>query len=122
MRLRLRPQRNGPIAVLENLQGPDVTADEAEQQKQIVQQEAELEKVIHQQIHSLARVFVAIDGTYKQLQGDERLRAAAAARLDAQWGYYEEGRITIDRFLDAVNKYVTAVGTKCRTRRPTIRR
>ena len=38
--------------------------------------------------------------------------AAAAQRLDAQRAYYEEGRITIDRFLDAVSQYATAVATE----------
>jgi len=41
-----------------------------------------------------------------------RLRAAAAQRLETQRAYYEEGRITIDRFLDAVSQHATGVGTE----------
>ena len=41
-----------------------------------------------------------------------RLRAAAALRLESQRVYYDEGRITIDRFLDAVSQYATAVATE----------
>ena len=106
----------GPIAVLEGRQSPDISTDEVKQQTQIVQQEAELEKVIRQQIHSLAWVFVGIDGSNKQLQGAKRLRLAAASRLDVEWSYYEEGRITIDRFLEAVEKYITAVGTEAQSK------
>src|SRR5262249_48154919 len=62
--------------------------------------------------HSLARFFLEIDANYKQFKTASRLRAAAAQRLDAQRSYYEEGRITIDRFLDAVSQYATAVATE----------
>jgi Outer membrane efflux protein len=91
---------------------PDVASDEPVQRKRITQQETELEQAIHQQIHSLARFFLEIDANYKQLQTAKRLRAAAGDRLETQLAYYEEGRITIDRFLDAVSQYATAVGTE----------
>ena len=71
-----------------------------------------MQQTIRQQIHSLARFFLEIDANYKQLQTAKRLRVAAADRLDAQRAYYEEGRITIDRFLHAVSLYATAVGTE----------
>jgi RNA polymerase sigma factor (sigma-70 family) len=38
----------------------------------------------------------------------ERRVAAAAQRLDAQRAYYEEGRITIDRFIDASLEFMLA--------------
>ena len=53
-----------------------------------------------------------IDANYKQYQTAKRLRSAAAERLEAQRGYYEEGRITIDRFLDAVSQYAAAVASE----------
>ena len=62
--------------------------------------------------HQLARYFLEIDANYKQFKTASRLRAAAAQRLDAQRAYYEEGRITIDRFLDAVSQYAQAVATE----------
>jgi outer membrane protein TolC len=70
------------------------------------------QQVVHQTTHSLARFFLEIDANYKQLRTATRLRQAAAQRLDAQRAYYEEGRITIDRFLDAVSQYTTAVATE----------
>jgi outer membrane protein TolC len=73
---------------------------------------ASLQQVVHQTTHSLARFFLEVDANYKQFQTASRLRAAAADRLDAQRAYYEEGRITIDRFLDAVSQYATAVATE----------
>jgi hypothetical protein len=73
---------------------------------------AYLQQVVHQTTHSLARFFLEIDANYKQFKTASRLRAAAAQRLEAQRAYYEEGRITIDRFLDAVSQYATAVATE----------
>ncbi len=73
---------------------------------------AYLAQIVHQTTHSLARFFLEIDANYKQFKTASRLRAAAAQRLDAQRAYYEEGRITIDRFLDAVSQYATAVATE----------
>jgi len=70
------------------------------------------QQVIQQATHSLARFFVEIESSYQQYRTASRLRAAAAQRLDAQRAYYEEGRITIDRFLDAVSQYATAVATE----------
>jgi RNA polymerase sigma factor (sigma-70 family) len=74
--------------------------------------EAFLEQVKRDKTHYLARMFLNIDANYKQWQTASRLRAAAAQRLDAQRAYYEEGRITVDRFLDAVSQYTTAVATE----------
>jgi outer membrane protein TolC len=78
----------------------------------LLRSRAYLAQVVHQTTHSLARFFLEIDANYKQFKTASRLRAAAAQRLDAQRAYYEEGRITIDRFLDAVSQYATAVATE----------
>jgi hypothetical protein len=102
----------GPITVSSENQRPAAATDEPEQRKRIAQQETELEQTIHQEIRTLARFFLEIDAKYKHFQTAKRLRAAAADRLDSQRAYYEEGRITIDRFLDAVSQYATAVGTE----------
>jgi Outer membrane efflux protein len=104
--------RVGPITAPSHRQNPDVTNDDPENRQRITQLETELQQTIHQQGHSLARFFLEIDANYKQLQTAKRLRVAAADRLDAQRAYYEEGRITIDRFLHSVSLYAAAVGTE----------
>jgi outer membrane protein TolC len=73
---------------------------------------AYLQQIVHQTTHSLARFFLEIDANYKQFKTASRLRQAAATRLEAQRAYYEEGKIPIDRFLDAVSQYATAVATE----------
>jgi RNA polymerase sigma factor (sigma-70 family) len=73
------------------------------------ERKAALQQAVHQATHSLARAFLEIDADYKQFKTASSLRAAAAQRLDAQRAYYEEGRITIDRFLDAVSQYANSV-------------
>ena len=75
----------------------------------LLRQRAYLQQVVHQTTHSLARFFLEVDANYKQFKTASRLRAAAAQRLDAQRAFYEEGRITIDRYLDAVSQYASAV-------------
>ncbi|MHC5542980.1 TolC family protein, partial [Singulisphaera rosea] len=67
---------------------------------------------IHQYTHILARFFLEIDAGYKQYQTASRLREAAKQRLEAQKSFYEEGRITIDRLLDATSQYASALGTE----------
>src|SRR5207248_782791 len=75
----------------------------------LLKQRAYLQQVVHQTTHSLARFFLEVDANYKQFKTASRLRAAAAQRLEAQRAFYEEGRITIDRYLDAVSQYANAV-------------
>jgi outer membrane protein TolC len=87
-------------------------ANSRQAQYVLLRARAYLQQVVHQTTHSLARFFLEIDANYKQFKTASRLRAAAAQRLDAQRAYYEEGRITIDRFLDAVSQYATAVATE----------
>ncbi len=60
----------------------------------------------------MARFFLEIDANYKQFKLASRLRAAAAIRLEAQRTNFEEGRITIDRLLDALSQWATAVATE----------
>ena len=77
------------------------------------------QQIVHQTTHSLARFFLEVDANYKQFKTASRLRAAAAQRLEAQRAYYEEGRITIGRFLDAVSQYAQAVAQRPSSRPPT---
>jgi hypothetical protein len=80
------------------------TADTLARQKEFLQQ------VQHQSTHSLARFFLEIDANYKQFQTAKRYRASARQRLEAQRAFYNEGRITIDRYLDAVSQFASSVG------------
>jgi Outer membrane efflux protein len=66
-------------------------------------------QVVKQTTHSLASFFLEIDADYKQFTTAQRQRSAAQMRLDAQRAYYDEGRITIDRFVDAISAYAAAV-------------
>jgi outer membrane protein TolC len=67
-----------------------------------------LKQVKHQTTHSLARFFLEVDANYKQFKTASRLCAASAQRLEAQRAFYEEGRIPIDRYLDAISQYASA--------------
>ena len=78
-------------------------------QYQLLRQRAFLQQVVHQTTHSLARFFLEVDSNYKLFKTAGRLKAAAKQRLDAQAAFYENGTITIDRYLDAVNRWATAV-------------
>ncbi len=84
-------------------------ANVRQQQYQLLRQRAFLQQIVHQTTHSLARFFLEVDANYKQFRTAQRLRAAAQLRLEAQRAFYEEGRITIDRLLDAVSQYANAI-------------
>jgi hypothetical protein len=71
-------------------------------------QQTSLQHVISQTTHALARAVLEVEANHGQLQTAARLRAAAAQRLDAQRAFYEEGRIPIDRYLDAVSQQAAA--------------
>ncbi len=87
-------------------------ANSRQAQYMLLRSNAYLHQIEHQTTHSLARFFLEVDANYKQYKTSSRLRSSAAQRLDAQRAFYEEGRITIDRFLDAVSQYATAVATE----------
>ena len=73
-----------------------------------------LQQVKHQTTHSLARFFLELDANYKQFRTASKLRANQARRLDERRTSYEQGRITVDRYLDAVSQYVSAVAVEAR--------
>ena len=75
----------------------------------LLRQRAYLQQIVHQTTHSLARFFIEVDANYKQFKTASRYRAAAAQRLESGRAFYEEGKITIDRYLDAVSQYASAV-------------
>jgi outer membrane protein TolC len=75
----------------------------------LLRQRAFVQQIVHQTTHSLARFFLEVDANYKQYKTASRLRAAAEERLAAQQADYEVGRITIDRYLEAVSEWANAV-------------
>ncbi len=91
---------------------PGALANTRQAQYQLLRQRAALQQITHQTTHSLARFFLEVDANYKQFRTAQRLRAAAQQRLEAQRAFYEEGRITIDRLLDAVSQYTNAIATE----------
>ncbi len=100
-----------PVKAHPGPQGRNITKDDQEHHQRISQKEAELEQTIKRQIESLARV---------PLHGSEPLtvpdgETIAACRHRPATGparYYDEGRITADRFLDAVSQQATATGSE----------
>ncbi len=96
--------------------GRSPLANSRQAQYFLLRSRAYLKQIEHQTTHSLARSFLEVDANYKQFKTSSRLRTAAAQRLDAQRAYYKEGRITIDRFLDAVSQYAAAVATEAQYR------
>ncbi len=92
---------------------PSCSAEAAEETRQALdllqRQRAYLKQVLHQTTHSLARFYLEIDANYKQLQASKRVREASFARLEVQRKFYDEGRITADRYLDAVSQYSSAI-------------
>ncbi|SIO29090.1 RNA polymerase sigma factor, sigma-70 family [Singulisphaera sp. GP187] len=75
----------------------------------LIKKKAYLQQVIHQTTQSLSRFFLEVDANFKQYQTASRLRTAATQRLEAQRAFYEQGRITVDRYLDAISQYASAV-------------
>jgi outer membrane protein TolC len=84
-------------------------ANTRQAQYALLRQRAFLQQVVHQTTHALARFFLEVDANYKQFKTAGRLKAAALQRLEAQRAFYENGTITIDRYLDAVNRWANAV-------------
>ena len=84
-------------------------ANTRQAQYQLLRQRAFLQQITHESTHTLARFFLEVDANYKQFRTAQRLRADAQERLEAQRAFYEEGRITLDRLLDAVARYANAL-------------
>jgi hypothetical protein len=72
------------------------------------------QELIDQATSSLRRTFDQIDASYAEFIKSSRLRDALARRLDAQHHDLQERRVTVDRFLDTVSQYATAVAQEAR--------
>ncbi|HWE39249.1 MAG TPA: TolC family protein [Isosphaeraceae bacterium] len=84
-------------------------ANVRQQQLNLLRQRAILQQVVHQTTHALARFFLEVDANYKQFKTAGRLRDAAQQNLEAQQAFYEQGTITIDQYLNALNTWSRAV-------------
>jgi outer membrane protein TolC len=78
-------------------------------QYQLLQQRAFLQQIVHQTTHLLHQYFLEVDLNYKSFRTASRLKAAAKERLEAAKAFYEQGTVTIDRYLDALNRWADAV-------------
>jgi outer membrane protein TolC len=78
----------------------------------LLQERAYLQQLVHQTAHQLARFFLEVDVNYKLFKSARNLKEAARTRLLAQKAYYEQGTVTIDRYLDAVNRWANAVANE----------
>ena len=78
-------------------------------QAAVARQKAFYDQVVQGTTKSLARFFAEIEAQYKHLTTAQRLTIAAQQRLAAQRASYDQGRITIDRLLDAITQYANAV-------------
>ena len=83
-------------------------------QYKLLRSRAFLGQVVHQTTHSLAHGFLDVDAGYKYYATAERLRRAAEQQLQAQRAEWDEGRITTDRLLDAVEQYAILVANEHR--------
>ncbi len=106
-RARLNSARLKALIEVDNPTLPAETR--AASQRELDKQQELWRQLTQQTTHSLARFFLEIDANYKQFKTAARLREAAQHRLDAQRAFYEEGRITVDRLLDAVSQYANAI-------------
>jgi len=81
----------------------------AEAAVELQRQEAFFQQILHQTTHSLARFFLEVDANYKQLQTAKRYREATTHKLEVQSEFYKAGRIALDRYLDAISQYASAI-------------
>ena len=72
-------------------------------------EKAHLQHTIDGMTHELSRYVALVDGSFQQFQTAARARASAAERLESQRAFYEKGRISVDRYCDAIRQYVDSV-------------
>ncbi len=87
---------------------PDHQPDEADRAA-VAKRKDVLQAVVHRATHTLARFFLEADANFKQVETAQRLNKASRDRLAAQQAFYDEGRVSIDRLLDAVGQFGNAV-------------
>jgi hypothetical protein len=103
------PLSMGTRSPLANTRQRSPLANTRQAQYVLLRSRACQQQIIHQATHSLARFFLEVDAHHEQYRQAQRSRAAAAQRLDAQHTAYEEGRVPIDRVLDAISQYANTM-------------
>ncbi len=86
-----------------NDESPDVS------RQQILYQQA-----LDDATSNMTRAHLKVNSTYKQAQTASKLRASYAKRLETERALHKEGKFAIDRLLDTVSGYATALGTESR--------
>ena len=73
-------------------------------------EEVTLGQVTNEATHQLARFFLEIDANAKQLATANRIKEAARQRMDALREFRKrDGKLTVDRELDAINRWSTSI-------------
>ncbi len=85
----------------------DDSIDQA--RRNVFRQRAFLDQVVKQTTHSLARFHLEIASNSNGWKAAERNQKFAAARLNVQRSRYEAGRVSVDRYLDAIAQWAGAV-------------
>ena len=124
---RLEPDWDAAIAEM-LVQEPDIARQNANLRKgyhlvkgpnsspQVLYQANAFQKIVDKKRNALARFFLEIDANYKQFNTASLRRADAAKRLESQRAFYDEGRITTDRYFDAVSEYANTVAQEAQYR------
>jgi Outer membrane efflux protein len=78
-------------------------------QQSLLRHQESYKQVLQDLSESLARSCVELDANYNQWKSSTQLLAATEKRLASRQADYEAGRITVDRYLDAVTEWSSAV-------------
>lgn len=90
------------------------TADATRARAELAREEAQCDQLVRETAVQIARYCFEAEAGYEQMTLAARLRKAAAHRLETQRASYELGQITIDRYLDAIGQYTSAVAQEGR--------
>jgi outer membrane protein TolC len=105
------------VKAIFEVDNPTLPAEQRDASRQALEKQREfLQQITNQTTHSLARFFLEVDANYKQFKIAQSLRETSQKRLDKQRTFYEEGRITVDRLLDAVSQYANAIAEEAQYR------
>ena len=92
--------------------GKPVLANTRQLQNTLLRSQEFRDQVVQQTTRSLTRAIGEVENGYELYAKAKNLRNAAEGRLKAQGVYYDEGRVTAERFLDAIEQYATLVANE----------
>jgi hypothetical protein len=78
--------------------------------------EVKFQQVKHQTTHALARFFLEVDANHKQFKVAGRHREATRQNLEAQRDFYEQGKVTVESYLNALSYWSQAVALEAQYR------